>query len=132
MERMNTIALLLEEEMRKRRLSFREVAEEIGVTHTTISRILRGRPVSVTTLTNVARFLKVDPGNLLNADNSEDQISKDIAAIVDQQPALASVLHSAAEKARRGEIPAEVFQDITRYAIWRLNESARPGEESKP
>ena len=118
------IAVLLEAEMREKGLSMREAAEQIGVTHTTIARILRGRPVSVETLTNVARFLKVDPGNLLETENDAEQLTKDILLIVGHEPALAGVMHEVAEKARSGEIPQETFRDIVRYAMWRLKESA--------
>jgi transcriptional regulator with XRE-family HTH domain len=118
------IGVLLEAEMRDRHLSMREAAEEIGVTHTTISRILRGRPVSVTTLTNVARFLKIDPGNLLETENVDEQLTKDIMTIIGHEPALAGVMHEVAEKAKSGEIPPETFREIIRYAMWRLRESA--------
>ncbi len=118
------IATLLETEMRDRRLSMREAAEEMGVTHTTIGRILRGRPVNVTTLNRVAQFLKVDPGNLLEAHEEDEQLAKDILTIVNREPALAGVLHDAAERARRGQIPQETFREIVRYTTWRLSDSA--------
>jgi transcriptional regulator with XRE-family HTH domain len=118
------IATLLEAEMRERQLSMREAADEIGVTHTTVSRILQGKPVSVATLQNVARFLNVDPGSLLDTQDDDEQLAKDIMTILGHEPALAGVMHEVAEKARSGEIPPETFRDIVRYAMWRLKESA--------
>ncbi len=123
---MTDIGRLLEAEMRDRRLSMREAAEEIGVTHTTIGRILRGRPVSVTTLTNVARFLRIDPGDLLETGKENEQLIKNIALVLEREPALAGVMQEVAEKVNSGEVPQETFREIVRYALWRLKDSGDP------
>lgn len=116
----SNLVLLLEEEMRRRGLSTRDVGEETGVAHTTIGRILKGRPVNVKTLERVAQFLKADPADLLPGAN--DDLAKSIAALIAQEPALAEALQKAAEKVKEGGMAPEVLREIIRYAAWRIND----------
>src|SRR5687768_10090744 len=61
------LQILLENAMREKRLSAREAAEEIKVSHTTILRALKGEAVDVETIIKFANFLNIRPSELLNS-----------------------------------------------------------------
>ncbi len=120
---MNNLAQVLNEEMRRRGLSTREVGRITGVAHTTINRILNGRQVNLTTLERVSHFLQAPAADFLPGSTSEDNLIKAISAIVRKELALEEILYKAAEKVTAGEIEPEVLRDIVRYAAWRIDNS---------
>ncbi len=128
-----TLARLLQEEMTLKHLSTRDVARELGVAHTTIGRILKGQSVSISTLQNVARYLKTDPASFLAQSEIDDDLMNIIAGVIQKEPALEAVLKDAALKVISGEIAPEVLREIARYAAWRINDisgTAKPGSEN--
>jgi len=123
---MNNLAELLNEEMRRRGLSMREVGNLTGVTHTTINRILNGHRVNLTTLERVSQFLHVQAADFIPGSTGEDNLIRALAAIVRKDPALEGILLRAADKVSDGEIAPEVLRDIVRYATWRIDNSVSP------
>ena len=124
----NLIGELLAQQMRARGMSTRDVASETGVAHTTVMRVLKGNVVSVKTLTLIAEFLRTDPGNFLTRAGGEDQeeLAKNLAAIVGSEPALQEVLQNAAAKVQAGTMSADVLKEIISYAAWRISQE-KPG-----
>ena len=59
------LVILLEQRMRERSLSIREAAKEIGVSHTTISRIINEQTTAdIYTLIAVSKWLGCTPSSL--------------------------------------------------------------------
>jgi len=115
------LSLILGEQMRRRDLSTRAISAEIGVSHTTINRILNGKNVSVDTLEKVSEYLRQSPADFLSSGSEVDSLSKTIAMIIGNEPSLGGLLREVAIKVERGEIPPEVLREIVRYAVWRIN-----------
>ena len=61
------LEIMLQRAMRNRGPSSHKVASEIGVSHTTILRALRGDTIYVNTIIKIANLLKVRPSELLNS-----------------------------------------------------------------
>lgn len=54
------LPLLLEQERKKRKLSLRDVEDEIGVSHATLSRIERGYAFDIPTLEKIVAWLGLE------------------------------------------------------------------------
>jgi transcriptional regulator with XRE-family HTH domain len=113
---------LLESKMKERMLSTREVAKEIGVSHTTVFRALRGDIVDVPTLVKLAAWLNVQPSQLLNSiGKSKSNLPDKIAVVIDRNPDLSKAFEQVINAIEAGKVDPEMVKDIAEYAIYKLN-----------
>ena len=118
---MDILPNLLDKKMKAEGLSGREVARRIGVSATTIARVLDGESVDVDTLLRLCKWMDVSPAAILDAQlPSRSGLSAKIAAVVQANPALAEVFDTAFEKLAVGEIDISDIQDVAAYAAYRL------------
>jgi transcriptional regulator with XRE-family HTH domain len=111
---------VLKREMQSRDLSVRQAAKEIGVSHSTIFRVLRGDPFDVPTLIAVATWLNVRPSTLLDNIAKSDTVNE-IAMLIESNPGILDVLKDALEAVRKQQANPEIIQDIISYAVYKLS-----------
>ena len=116
---------LLKDEARKRGWSSRKMAEEIGVSHTTIIRAMRGDLVDLDTLIAIADWAGVRPSDLLNSFSKRKgaDLSAVIAVLIERIPALKEPLQAAAEAVQAGTVDPSIVEDIVTYATYKLEKS---------
>jgi transcriptional regulator with XRE-family HTH domain len=118
---MDTLSKLLQEAINKRGVSNRAAAQEIGVSHTTISRILKGESVDYDTIILIAKWLGVNASTLMDADSlSEDALANKISALLQTEPQLAEVFEEAADRLAKGQISPDTMRDLVAFASYRL------------
>jgi transcriptional regulator with XRE-family HTH domain len=108
----------LNAKMHENGLSTREAAREIGVSHTTIFRVMKGGPFDVPTLIAIANWLGVRPSTLLDNIGSSDTICQ-VALLVEGNPGILQVLDKAVKSVNAGEASPEIVQDIIAYALYK-------------
>ena len=113
---------ILQKAMNDRGKSTHSVAKEIGCSHTTIIRALKGYTVDVDTIIKIADWLHIRPSELLNsmADTSR---ADQIAVVLSHSPELETELKDAAERVKAGQLDPAVLRDIVSYALYKLNSS---------
>jgi len=112
---------MLDDKMRQRNLSLREAGKEIGVSHTTISRILQGQAADIDTLIDMCKWLGISPSEVLdsNVEGSRGLGSR-IATILEANPKLALVFEEAIGRLEKGEITPQTIDDLIAYMSYRL------------
>lgn len=113
---------ILQEAMADRNLSSHTAAEEIGTSHTTILRALRGDRVDVDTIIKIANWLKIRPSELLNS-MSDTSLADEIAVLLSHSRELEEELKDATERVKAGVLDPAVLRDIVSYALYKLNTS---------
>lgn len=115
-------AMILGDEIKRRGISNRQAAREIGVSHTTINRILDGMPADFDTIMLVAKWLKVEPAVLIDAGSlDKSALPAKITALVEREPELARVFEEALDRIESGEASSDLIRDIVAYASYKLN-----------
>ena len=118
---------VMQRELERRGLNYREAAEEIGVTHTTIYRILQGENVNRDTLVKISDWTGVSIATLLGM--TENQGSQAIASLItgliEKEPGLRSVFEEAYQSLLDGEIAVDDIRDIAVYAAYKLSLTKR-------
>ncbi len=117
---MSILSELVREKLSAGRLSDRAAAREIGVSPTTIGRLLKGEDIDVETLIKVCRWLKVAPASMLNS-YEPDHLADSIAAIIEVNPRLTGVLAELTDKIRAGELSPALLRDVIAYAAYKLD-----------
>jgi transcriptional regulator with XRE-family HTH domain len=119
------LSTLLQQEMQARGLSSHSAAAEIGTTHTTILRALKGERIDIDTLIKIANWLHVRPSELLNSmvDGEELTTSTQLAAILSRSPELEAELKDALERVKAGALDPSVIRDIISFAAYKISTS---------
>lgn len=111
---------VLQKAMNDRGLSSHTAAEEIGCSHTTILRALRGERVDVDTIIKIANWLKIRPSELLNS-MADTSLADQIAVLLSHSRELEAELKDAVERVEAGVLDPAVLRDIVSYALYKLN-----------
>jgi transcriptional regulator with XRE-family HTH domain len=109
---------LLTDRIHALNLSARESARLIGISHTTLNRVLDGATYDLPTLRAISEWLTVPMSTLLELESSSPTMAA-MTALVESSPELARAFRDAVAMVARG-MPAHVYRDIVRYAIWRM------------
>lgn len=114
------IKMLLKEELRKKGLSARAAAQEIGVAHTTVIRLLDGMPVDLETLRKVCSWLNVDVATILNTpDANEKSLVEKFACILQKNPGLRGLFDEYYDKMEHNEVSLVDLEEIMAFMIFR-------------
>ncbi len=122
---------LMADALRSKGISGRAAAREIGVSHTTVVRILAGKPIDFDTLELVCKWLGISVSDVIQSDTS-DNISARIAILVQKVPGMGELLADAVVKMDAGELSEEDVREIIAYATYRIGVgSAKRGLSSR-
>ncbi len=116
------LKIMLSQEMKKRSLGTRQVAKEIGTSHTTILRALRGDIVDVGTILKISKWMGVKPSTLINSmATTKDVLSEQIAVMLKNYPSLEDEFSKAIDAILEGTVEPEIIEDIAAYAAYKIN-----------
>jgi transcriptional regulator with XRE-family HTH domain len=111
---------ILKGAMDERKLSARDVGANLGISHTTILRAMRGEQIDLDTLIKIAEWLNIRPSALLDTLGDEARIDAKINALVQAYPELQGVLEKAAVAIEKGQADPGLIKDIVAYAEYKL------------
>ncbi len=114
---------VMKSELDRRGLNYREAAEQIGVTQTTVMRILQGENVNQETLAKISDWSGISITALLGMEHTEGQeaVMNLIVALVEREPKLKGVFEEAYKSLLDGEISVDDIRDIAVYASYKLS-----------
>ena len=110
---------LLSEEILRRRLSYREAARQIGVSHTTIIAASRGRSVMTDAAKKIAVWLGV-PLYVILDETDEGRTFSRLGTLFEIAPDLRKVFIEAAQAVENGELTTDEFKDIVDFAAYKI------------
>jgi transcriptional regulator with XRE-family HTH domain len=116
------LVVMLEQRMQERKLSVREAAKEIGVSHTTISRILHAQTTAdIHTVIAISNWLGVAPSDLLDGKiEGSKALGAKLASVISAYPELEKVLEEAILKVEKEELSPQVITDLVNYITYRI------------
>ncbi len=116
---MNLLKVMLNKRMAKEKLSTRQVAKQVGVSHTTIARVAQGYQPDFRTLKALCSWLGVSPDAVVGMVGDEN-LEKRIASLLSQYPQLKEVFEKVVEKIEREEVEPHILEDVLGYISYRL------------
>lgn len=114
------IKTLLQDEIRKKDLSIRAAAQQIGVAHTTVIRLLDDHPVDLETLRKVCSWLNVEVGTILNSpERSEKSIVEKFSCILEKNPNLHQLFDEYYDKMEHYQVSLLDLEEILAFMIFK-------------
>jgi transcriptional regulator with XRE-family HTH domain len=130
------ISQMLLVRIQSQNLSLRETGSQIGISHTTVSRVLNGDSIDIDTLKLITDWLGVSLSDVID-DNRHDPL-REFQTLLSGYPELLDVFSEVFEKIAAGEIDHRILDNITAYASYlvhtysyRRTNEMKPRDESK-
>jgi transcriptional regulator with XRE-family HTH domain len=115
------LSTLLKEKCQKLDLSSRQAAAEVGVSHATILRALRGDIVDLETLIKLSGWLNVKPATLLNTfAKSPDPLADQVAVVLERHPKVREMFSKVMKAITDEKADPDVIDDIVAFAAYKL------------
>lgn len=111
---------LVNRKMEFEHLSLRSASNQIGVSHTTIARVLKGDTVDMPTIIATCKWLGLTPADVLGSGTRKETLATRLAIIIDKEPRLAKVFNDAIDLMDIGELDDGIINDIIAYATFRM------------
>ena len=116
------VGKILREELARRGQSLRKAASEIGVSHTTLRRMIEGEAFDQSTAQKLAVWLEVPVSTVVDLGGAgTDALAAQIAAALRKEPRLAEIFAQAMEKVLAGQLSQDSLREFLAYAAFRLN-----------
>ena len=110
---------LIREKMKAEGLSVRAFSREVGVSHSTIVRVLKGETIDVPTLVKISDYLGISPSSLLDSMGADGLAAK-VAALLEAEPRLRSLFIQLVQDFENGDVSQADVTDIINYASFKL------------
>jgi transcriptional regulator with XRE-family HTH domain len=119
---MHTLSKIVKDKLDHDTISIREAGRQIGVSATTISRILSGESIDVDTLISVCGWAGVSPSDVLDAELKDDRaLGSKIASVLGTVPEVWEVFEKIINELDEGNIDLDTTRDLISYTTWRLD-----------
>lgn len=115
------LAKLLKTALDEREISVREAAQEMGVSHTTVHRVLNGENPAHVTLLKITNWLGTPAEAFAVVERSSvDGIAGQLLVFIEKNPKLREEFTKVLKAYREGEINEHDVEDIINYVNYRL------------
>jgi transcriptional regulator with XRE-family HTH domain len=127
------LAALILQKLQEDNITRREAAKRVGVSHTTLKRIIEGSPADVDTLLKLCDWMEIEPADALNsmALKGDNKLVSAIAILVEREPGLAKLFKDAMEDVEKGNLSPDDIREIIAYAAYRLG-AGKPKQAKPP
>lgn len=119
---MDKLAEKLRERMDLDGMSVRSAGQKIGVSHSTVARIVHGEAVDVDTLVKVCDFLNIPVESVLDVREEPEESLRDLNLVISTEPELSQVFHKIAQGIINDEIDKTILAEIAAFANYRLEQ----------
>lgn len=120
------LADLVRKKMDEEKLSLRNAAKRIGVSHTTVSRLLEGVQPDLNTVTKFCDWCKVSPTQVLDVSynatiSEEENILKQLSIIITSDPRLKRIFSTLLGLDGTTRIPDRTIIEILDFIAFKVS-----------
>lgn len=113
---------MLQEEIRSRGISIREASRQIGLSHSTVFRVLDGKQLDLPTIELICKWLGINTSEVLRLPKSQSPTTADkLAVLISRNPRLSAAMDRLVEMYENKELEAVVVADVLAYISFRVS-----------
>jgi transcriptional regulator with XRE-family HTH domain len=122
------LSKMLREKIKDKHLSLRDTGIEIGVSHTTVARIIEGKEIDMVTVEKIAKWMNVPIATLLNVDKPNEELWNKLQVVFSQHPELYKIFNDFIDGVMNDEVASSILTEIVAYAEFRIKYSKEYGQ----
>jgi len=112
----------LQERMDAEKLSLRQAAKLIKISHSTVARALRGEKLDVDSMVEICKWLGVTLNEVVYEGYEPNPIYMKIAQILSIEPEFESIFFRIEQEIRNERISQSLLKEIAGYANYRIDQ----------
>lgn len=113
---------LINDEISRKRLSYRQAAKEIGIAHTTLVRAAKGDPIDLSTVKKIALWLKVDLSTFLSVTQDTNTKVDIFNLLLQINPELETLLYDTLYRLSYEPLDNNDLLDILEFILFKLSQ----------
>lgn len=113
---------LLVEAIERRGISQREAARQIGISHTTLVMVKKGRPLEVNTAYLICQWLGVPLTTAVEEVSDADRMMSRMTTLLKTAPELEQIFAIAAQEVEKGSLSPDDFKEIMAFAAFKIQQ----------
>jgi len=118
------INTILKNKLIEKELSLRDAGRLIGVSHTTLARVINGENIDLGTLEKISEWLGIPLSTALNSRSEASPTALRLSAILDANPRLADTFETVLQQVDVSQIPVEIMEEILSYLTFKISQYA--------
>jgi len=125
------LAQLLSAELASKNISIRAAAREIGLSHTSIYRVLKGKNVDLLTLEKIALWMNIPLALLANTlprEKSDSVITEKLNLLLFRNPSLKDILKIILDGFEANLLLEEDIEEILNFAAFKIVSRNKSGK----
>jgi len=111
----------VKERLKTENLSYREAAEKIGVSHSTVARALKDENLDVRSLKRICDWLGVTINDVIYEDDEPEQMYQDIATLFSISPSLKEAMKNLAVRIKNNEFDKNILEEIAAFTFYQMD-----------
>jgi DNA-binding Xre family transcriptional regulator len=113
---------ILQDEIRSRGISIREASRQIGISHTTLFRVLDGKQLDLPTIELICKWLGIKANEVLRLPESQSPTTADkLAVLISRNPRLSAAMDRLVALYEDKQIEAVIVSDVLAYIAFRVS-----------
>ena len=120
---------LVETKMKNENLSLRNAGEQANVAHTTIQRVIKGKPIDLSTMEKICKWVGIPVSDMIEIKTDVEARQSDIASLMALHPELGEVLSTLAREITVGVMDPKILVEVTGFTSYRMQVYREKGYE---
>jgi len=127
----NRLRDIVKQKMNQDKLSLRTAGDQVGVSHTTIDRVLKEKSVDLETVQKVCDWVGIPITNVLDINQANVEMVDEVAALISLNPELKKVLRKLDNNIKIGALNPIILSEIAAFISYRMHEKLIKKNSSK-